>query len=147
MHAKRSTNDADPADHTIKFSDDTLKSIKKERIIEHSSYAANWTRWSKFYNDILVLNYEDILATPREVVQRVYTYLELDREKLSDKQKVQFETRFERKVWKSIEYSLDPDLLYFLHGITWQQRKAADNKFGFKFQEYHKTLAGVTDEE
>lgn len=146
MHAKRSTNEADPTVHTIKFSDETLQIIKKHRVIEHSSYAANWTRWSKFYDDILVLNYEDILATPREVVQRVFDYLELDMGKLSDNQMVQFETRFEKKVWKSIEYRLDSDLLYFLHGLTWQQRKAADNKFGFKFQEYLKTLSGVTEE-
>ncbi len=140
MHAKRETNDADPAEYIIEFNDATIETIKRARILEHSSYVANHARWAKHYDDILVLNYEDILETPREVVDRIFTHLDLDKSKMGKTDMAQFETRFERKVWKSVEYRLERDLVFFLHGLVWQKRQAAEDNFGFSFREFESDL-------
>ncbi|MEM9267463.1 MAG: sulfotransferase domain-containing protein [Pseudomonadota bacterium] len=143
MHAKRETGDADPAEHRITFCDETLDMIGRARILEHSSYVANHARWAKQYDDILVLNYEDILATPREVVEQIYSFLGFAMTDLSDEQSETFETRFARKVWKSVEYPVDRDVLMFLHGLVWQKRQAAESHFGFEFREFEKDLDGA----
>ncbi|MEO1549177.1 MAG: sulfotransferase [Pseudomonadota bacterium] len=141
MHAKRETGDADPAEHRIRFGPETLDMIDRARILEHSSYVANHARWAKHYDQILVLNYEDILAKPREVIDRIFAHLDLDPAELSAQARETFETRFARKVWKSVEYPVDREVLMFLHGLVWQKRKAAEAHFGITFEEYQKDLA------
>ena len=143
METKRATNDADPAEYVIRYSDETLALIEKAQINDHGSYVANHARWSRAYDDILVLNYEDILSEPRAVIRRIFGYLDLDEGKMTDEHRAQFETRFEKKVWKSLEYALDRELMYFLHGLMMPKRQAAEAKFGFRFTEYRQTLGMV----
>ncbi len=143
MHAKRATGDADAGAHVIRFDEAIHKVIADARIGDHSSYVANHARWSRQYDDILVLNYEDILSEPRKVITRIFEHLELDPAEMSAEQTATFETRFERKVWKSVEYPLDRDLVLFLHGLMWPKRSAAEDRFGFKFTEYAKELAAL----
>ncbi len=141
MQTSRALGDKVAEDYVIPFDDDTLKMIENSKVAEHSSYYANHARWSRYYEDILVLNYEEILEEPREVMTRIFAYLELDERKMTAEHRKTFDQRFERKVWKSVEYGVSTEMLYFLHGLTWQKREAAENQFGFKFREYEKTLA------
>jgi hypothetical protein len=144
MHAKRETNDADPTSHRIRFDDDAMAMIDRARILDHSSYVANHARWARHYDDILVLNYEDILADGRGVVDRIFSYLGLDPALMDAARQAEFAKRFQKVVWKSVEYPLDRDLVLFLHGLTWQKRQAAEEKFGFRFTEYLQDLAEAT---
>ena len=141
MQTSRALGDKVAEDYVIPFDEKVLKMIDNSRVLDHSSYWANYSRWSKFYEDVLVLNYEDILNEPRQVMKRIFAYLELDERKMSKEDVAQFDQRFERKVWKSVEYGISSELLYFLHGLTWQKREATQEHFGFTFKEYEKTLA------
>ncbi len=141
MHIKRETGDADPATHRTPFDDAAMDMIERARILEHSSYVANHARWARHYDDVLVLNYEEILAEPRAVIGRIFDHLGLDADKIRGDRKAEFDKRFEKKVWKSVEYRLDRDLVMFLHGLTWQKRRAAEEHFGFTFEEYRRDLA------
>jgi Sulfotransferase domain len=140
MQTSRAIGDKVAEDYVIPFDPNTLKMIEDSKILDHSSYYANYSRWAKYYEDLLVLNYEEILAEPREVMKRIFAYLELDERKMTEEHRKQFDERFERKVWKSVEYGISKELLYYLHGLTMQKREAAESNFGFKFEEYRKTL-------
>ena len=120
----------------IEFGEDFLNLIKHAKIVEMSSYMANYMRWAKYYDDILVLNYEDIVANPHDVIARVYAHCGLDIETMPAEARAEFDKRMEKRVWTSVPYPVQSQALYFLHGLLWPKREAAERYFNFQFHEY-----------
>ncbi len=120
----------------IEFNDDLINLIKHAKIVEMSSYMANYLRWAKYYDDILVLNYEDILSSPAEVMARVYSHCGFDIGSMPEDARAEFDKRMNKRVWASVPYPVKTEVLYFLHGLLWQKREAAERHFDFRFTEY-----------
>ncbi len=143
MHTLWRNGGADADDVKIQFGDDLLRLVRDARVIEMSSYMANYQRWAKHYKDILVLNYEDILATPDDVMARVYAHCGLTIETMPPDAKAEFDKRMQKRVWASVPYALSPDVVYFLHGLLWPKRQAAERYFNMQFAEYRAFLESV----
>lgn len=136
MHTlwRRGAEGAEKAE--IAFGDDFLALMRDARIAEMSSYMANYQRWAKQYPDILVLNYEDILAAPAAVMARVYAHCGLEIDTMPPDARAEFEARMQKRIWVSVAYPVKSDLLYFLHGFLWPKRQAAERFFKLRFTEY-----------
>lgn len=140
MHTKWRSDDAPAEALAIGLDDDFLALLERARIALNSSYVANFQRWKAHYDDILVLNYEDILAHPEEVMAQVLEHCGLDPAAMSPEDRAEFDRRMQKKVWKSTRYPFSRDALYFLHGLMWPKREAAERAFGFRFREFRDVL-------
>ncbi|MBB4207001.1 sulfotransferase domain-containing protein [Roseinatronobacter bogoriensis subsp. barguzinensis] len=140
MHTLWRSKDKDAEQVEITFDDGFLNLIEEARIFAMSSYVANYRRWAKHYDNILVLNYEDIIADADAVIRRLYAHCGLDVDTMPQDARAEFDKRMQKRVWASVPYSVDRDVKYFLHGWLWPKRQACEKEFGIKFQEYQDVL-------
>lgn len=124
----------------IALNDGFFQMLENARIYDMSSYVSNYRRWAKYYDDILVLNYEDIVANSQAAIRRVYAHCGLDVDTMPEDARTEFENRMQKRVWASVPYAVRPDVTYFLHGLVWQKRQATEKNFKIKFQEYRDVL-------
>ena len=143
MHTLWRKGDADAEDVKIRFGDEFLGLLRDARVTEMSSYMANFQRWAKHYDNILVLNYEDILSDPDAVMARVYAHCGLEIGTMPPDARAEFDKRMQKRVWASVPYALSPDVVYFLHGLLWPKRQAAERYFNMQFAEYRAFLESV----
>lgn len=141
MHTKWRSQGARAEGVEIRYDQDFLELVARARIVEMSAYVANYVRWSKHYDDILVLNYEDILQDRHAVIARIHAHCGLETEALSPDAQAEFDKRMEKRVWVSTRYNVQSEALYFLHGLLWPKRQAAERFFGLAFEEYLDVLA------
>lgn len=141
MFVRRRHPDAPAAELRIPFDAATRKLARRVRILEHSRYVANHERWARHYDEILVVGYEEILADAPAVARRVLDFVGLDPQRLSLLGRARLARRSRRNLWRSRRYALDPELVDFLHASTWEERKAAEEHFGLRFEEYREVLA------
>jgi len=52
----------------------------------------------------------------------------------------EYEKRLKKRVWASVSYPITRDAAYFLHGMLWQKRQAAERFFNLRFTEYRNVL-------
>jgi len=140
MHMLWRSDNAPETELEIRFGPELLELIDKARIFEMSSYVANYRRWAKHYDDILVLNYEDITSDPEGVIDRLYAHVGLRLDDMPPEARAEFDRRMKKRVWASTPYPVHADVLYFLHGLLWPKRQAAEREFGFAFTEYEDVL-------
>ncbi len=140
MHMLWRSDNAAKDELKIEFGEDLLELIDKARVFDMSSYMANYQRWAKHYDDILVLNYEDIVAEPLKMVRQVYKHVGLSVDHMPPAARAEFDTRMKKRVWASVPYPVRSDVLYFLHGLLWPKRQAAERFFKFEFKEYDDVL-------
>ena len=143
MHTLWRKGDADAEDVKIRFGDEFLGLLRDARVTEMSSYMANFQRWAKHYDNILVLNYEEIRADPGAVIDRLFEYCGVRIDEMPPEAQEEFNTRMKRRVWASVPYSVRPEVAYFLHGLLWPKRLAAERYFKVQFQEYQDVLREV----
>lgn len=144
MHLKWHSNSASADSERIDFDDRFITMLTQAKIHPMSDYVGNYARWSRHYRNILVLNYEDILAEPDETIARVYQHCGLDLGILSDDDQAEFDKRLRKRIWQSTYYPVTSEAVHFLHGLLWPRRKAAEKQFGFTFEEHMRVLAQVT---
>ncbi|MCH8465285.1 MAG: sulfotransferase [Roseinatronobacter sp.] len=123
-------------DVEIGLGEEFLALMREAKIAEMSSYMANYQRWANHYPDTLVLNYEDIVATPEAVIARVFAHCGLEIDTMPPDARAKFDARMQKRVWASVPYPVKSDLLYFLHGFLWPKRQAAERFFKLRFTEY-----------
>ncbi len=140
MHTKWRSNDAAAEALEVAFDDDFIALVKRAGLNAMGSYVANYQRWARHYDDILVLNYEDIRADPHAMVARVFTHCGLTLEEMPPEARAEFDQRMEKRVWASVRYPVSAQALHFLHGLMWPKREAAESFFGMKFAEYREVL-------
>ncbi|MGY6548630.1 MAG: sulfotransferase family protein [Roseinatronobacter sp.] len=140
MHKLWHSGARDAAAVEIGFDDTLLKLIDEARIFDMSAYVANYQRWAEFYPDLLVLNYEDIVADPHAVIARVHAHLGLAQDDLPQAARAEFDTRMQKRIWVSVAYPVKSEVLHFLHGLLWPKRQAAEMQFGMRFTEYRGLL-------
>ncbi len=140
MHTLWRTNRAAAEEVEIALDDDFHALVKKARILEMSSYVYNFERWATAYSDILVLNYEDILAAPVAITERVLAHCGLSVADMTPEARTEYEKRLQKRVWASVSYRITPAAAHFLHGMLWPKRQAAERTFGFAFTEYRNVL-------
>lgn len=140
MHVLWRTKHADKAEVEIEFDDAFLKLVQDARIFDMSSYVANYQRWAKQYDSILVLNYEEILRDPEGIIARLYDHVGLSFEDMPPEARAEFDIRMKKRVWASTPYPVRSDVLYFLHGLLWPKRQAAEALFGMRFGEFEDVL-------
>ncbi len=143
MHTKWRTKGAAADAVEVLLDDDLLALIKRAGVVAMGSYVANYQRWSRHYDNILVLNYEDIRTDSEGVVARVLDHCGLSQDALSPEVRAEFDARMEKRVWASVPYTLDREALCFLHGLMWPKREAAERFFGLQFGEYRELLDGT----
>lgn len=143
MHTLWRKDGAEADKVTIRFGAEFLNLLNDARILEMSSYMANYLRWAKHYDNILVLNYEDILAQPDDVVARLHAHCGLDIDTMPEDARAEFDKRMQKRIWASVPYALSPDVVYFLHGLLWPKRQAAERYFKMAFREYQAFLDAV----
>lgn len=114
--------------------------IARAALWEHAAYTANARRWRRHYPDLAVLNFEDLAADPLAGARRVLDLCGLTLDGLSPEPAELLATRAARRVWVAPAYGLAPDLLHWLHGATWAERRASEQEFGFKFKEFENSL-------
>lgn len=142
MHTKWRSNDAAAEAVQIALDDDLIALIRRAGIAAMGSYVANYQRWARHYDNILVLNYEDIRTDPETAVARVFAHCGLDFDTMPHSARAEFEIRMAKRVWASVPYAIAPEALHFLHGLTWPKREAAEAFFGMRFGEFRELLAG-----
>jgi len=140
MYVRWRSKNAAAGDATIRFDEEFLKLLQHARVLEMTSYVANYERWARHYDDILVLNYEDIQRDPLALMSRIYAHCGLDIETIPPDARGEFDRRMKRRVWVSTRYAIDRDALHFLHGLLWPERQAAEERFGFTFSEFREAL-------
>lgn len=140
MHTLWNNRDAKPEDVIISFSDDFIALMKKARISENSAYFANYERWSRHYDNILILNYEDIQSDPARIIDRLFTHCGVELGEMPPDAREEFNKRMNRRVWASVRYAVTPQVAYFLHGLLWPKRAAAERFFKVEFHEYQDVL-------
>ncbi len=140
MHMLWRNNGASKDDVQITFGEGFLALLDEAYVFEMSSYVANYQRWAKHYDDILVLNYEDIVRDPEGVIARVYSHAGLRIGDMPEEARAEFDRRMQKRVWASVPYPVQSDVLYFLHGLLWPKRQAAERLFNFRFEEYADVL-------
>jgi len=124
----------------IAFDDTFLKLLQEARVFDMSSYVANYQRWARKYDNILVLNYEDILTDPEGIIARVYAHVGLSIDDMPPEARAEFDIRMAKRVWASTPYPVRSDVLYFLHGLLWPKRQAAEAHFKMRFKEFEDVL-------
>ncbi len=140
MHVLWRTNSADKDAVEIAFDDTFLKLLKEARVFDMSAYVWNHQRWARQYDNILVLNYEDILADPEAMIARLFAHVGLRMDDMPPEAKAEFDIRMKRRIWQSTPYPVRADVLYFLHGLLWPKRQAAEDKFKIQFHEFEDVL-------
>ena len=140
MHTLWQSDGKDAEQVEISFDDGFLELLQTARVFDMSSYVANYRRWAKHYDNILVLNYEDIVANSAASMRRVYAHCGLDIDTMPQEARAEFDKRMQKRIWASVPYSVSADVTYFLHGLLWPKRQAAEKEFNFKFQEYRDVL-------
>lgn len=140
MHTLWRSKSAEADAVVIQLDDAFHELVAKARILDMSSYFANFERWAKQYDDILVLNYEDILADPVPVVERVLAHCGLSVDTMTPDARAQYEERLKKRVWVSVSYPITSEAAHFLHGMLWQKRQAAERFFDIRFTEYRNVL-------
>jgi len=140
MHTLWRTNSAAAEEAEIRLDDDFHALVETARILEMSSYFHNFERWSKAYENILVLNYEHILSNPVAVVERVLAHCRLSTEDMMPEARDEYEKRLKKRVWASVSYPITQDAAYFLHDMLWEERQVAERLFNFRFTEYLNVL-------
>lgn len=140
MHTLWKSDGKDAAQVDITFDEEFIKMTQQARIFDMSSYVANYRRWAKYYDNILMLNYEDIVAEPDATIRRVYEHCGLDVDTMPAEARADFDARMQKRVWASVPYSVSPEVSFFLHGLLWPKREAAENNFKMRFQEYRDVL-------
>ena len=140
MHTLWQSDGKDPQEVEIAFNDSFLDMLHNARIFEMSSYVANYRRWAKFYDNILVLNYEDIVTDSDASIRQVYAHCGLDVDTMPEGARAEFDKRMQKRVWASVQYSVSSDVTYFLHGLLWPKRQAAEKNFKMQFLEYRDVL-------
>ncbi len=140
MHTKWRSDDAAADALRVGFDADFLALLKRAGVAAQSSYVANFQRWAKHYDDILVLSYEDIRADPHAVIARVFAHCGLSLDDMHAEARAEFDTRMARRVWASVPYTLEPEALWFLHGLTHPKREAAEAFFNLRFNEHREVL-------
>ena len=140
MHILWRSGNAAESELEIAFDDALLSLIETARIAEMSSYMANYMRWAKQYDDILVLNYEDIVAEPLKIMRQIYQHVGLSVDHMPPVARAEFDKRMQKRIWASTPYPVRADVLYFLHGMLWPKRQAAERFFKMTFKEYENVL-------
>ena len=143
MHMLWRVRKSGETDVEIKFDDDLLALIQHARIIDMGSYVANYQRWARHYDNILVLNYEDIINDPESIVARLYAHVGLSIDTMDTDARAEFDQRMQKRVWASVPYPIHRETAYFLHGLLWPKRQAAESFFDFSFNEYRDVLAAA----
>lgn len=144
MHTLWQSDGKDAEQVEISFDDSFFELLQNARIFEMSSYVANYRRWAKYYDNILVLNYEDIVSDSHAVIRHVYTHCGLDVDTMPPQARAEFDKRMQKRVWASVPYTVRPHVTYFLHGMLWPKRQATEKNFKMRFQEYRDVL-GIKD--
>jgi len=127
------------SDFTLEYGDYFLEAVKKSRITRHSEYFRNYSTWNQQYDDMLVINYEDIRKNGPEVVDNLYKYLNLDFKEMNGVMREEFSKRMQKTVWKSTEFEISRDCKMFLEGMLYRNRNYFESAFGITFEE-HKNL-------
>lgn len=141
MHTMWDSGNA-PPDRVRLTLDAALKArIERARLWAHAAYVANARRWQRAYPDLIVLGLEDLAADPVAGARRLLAACGLDPAALSPEAAAEFEARAGRRVWVAPAYPLAPDLVHWLHGATWADRRAAETEFGLTFAEGERLLA------
>ena len=140
MHTKWATDDAAADAVQVPFDDAFVDLVGRAGILPMGSYVANYQRWARHYDDILVLNYEDIRRDPHGVIARVFAHCGLEIDTMPPEAKAEFDKRMAKRVWASVPYALTPEAVHFLHGLMWPKRRAAEGFFGVTFEEYREIL-------
>lgn len=140
MHILWRVRKTGETDVEIPFDDTFRDLIQHARVIDMGSYVANYQRWAKRYDNILVLNYEDITRDPEGVVARLYAHVGLSIDTMPPEARAEFDIRMQKRVWASVQYPLHKDAAYFLHGLLWPKRQAAEAFFKLTFNEYRDVL-------
>lgn len=143
MHILWRVRKSGETDVEVALDDALLELIQHARINDMGSYVANYQRWAKHYDNILVLNYEDIISDPDGVVARLYGHVGLSIDTMPDDARAEFDKRMQKRVWASVQYPVHKDAAYFLHGLLWPKRQAAESFFNLQFNEYRDVLAAT----
>ena len=140
MHTLWKNRETKPEEVEIALDEGFFELLKKARIAENTSYFANYERWAYHYDNILVLNYEDIRTNPRGVIDQLFSHCGLSVDEMPPEAREEFDKRMNRRVWASVRYPVRPDVAYFLHGLLWPKRVAAERFFKVEFKEYQEIL-------
>lgn len=116
--------------------------LGKARLDQHGAFARNHARWSRHYDDILLLNYEDFHTDRPGSVARVMAHCGLDADRMSDDDRARLDDMLGKRVWASEKFPVERDVLLFLHGYTWRTREAVASAFGMRFAEGERLLDG-----
>ncbi len=143
MHTLWQNRDAKPEEVEIVLDEQFFELLKKARIAENTSYFANYERWARHYDDILLLNYEDIRANPTDVIDRLFDHCGLSLGEMPPDARDEFHKRMNRRVWASVRYPVRSDVAHFLYGLLWPKRVAAERFFKVSFREYQEILGEV----
>lgn len=133
MHQMWRTGNAAPADAPLSL-DAVLGLLPVTRLWEHGAYADNAARWQVRY-DVLIVNAEDLVTDPGGQIDRILDHCGLDRPAPDSQARAEIDRRIARPLWQSPAYPLDRDALHWLHGATWRERCAAEDRLGLRFAE------------
>lgn len=123
----------------LEYGDYFLKAVKESQIVGYSEYFKHYSLWKKYYNDMMIINYEDIIRDKAKVVDNLYKYLNLDFGEMTKMMREELDRRMQERVWKSTEFEVSRDCKMFLDGMLHRNRDYFETYFGFTFEE-HKNL-------
>lgn len=146
MHAMWDRGKPAPEALRLDLGPETEGRIQRAALWDHAAYAANARRWRRHYPDLIVLNHEDLAADPQGGARRLLALCGLEAEELDPGPAEALAARAGARVWAAPAYPLSPDLLHWLHGATWQERRRAEEEFGFIFNEYQAVLATASED-
>ena len=109
---------------------------------DHVDYASHAARWGTRY-DVLIVNTEDLAADPVGQMGRVLAHCGLDWPDPGSDPRAEMERRMARSLWVTPRYPLDSDTLHWLHGATWDARRAAERDLGLTWTEGARLLEGT----
>ena len=135
MRTMWATQNASADEHQITFGRDFLYRCQNAQIWQQGAYAANVQRWRAQYPDLLLVNYEHLQRNPMDEIKRIFDHCQLSFDDLPAPTRDKIQSRSSEVIWKTHPYQLDSDCLYFLHGVTWPERNAAESELGMRFEE------------
>ncbi|MCC0078790.1 MAG: sulfotransferase [Rhodobacter sp.] len=119
----------------LQFDHDFRERCRHANLQAHGAYADNIRRWRRRYPDLLVLNYEDLRANPRDGLRQAMTHCGLSPDHLDESARAQIDERADRHIWVTPKYAFDADCIHFLHGLLWPEYEATRAETGLSFTE------------
>lgn len=114
--------------------------VREARLDRHGDYRRNLRAWKRHYPEMLVLNYEEFHTNRAASVDGILRALGLDPAEIDGDRRAAFQALMGGRVWASEPFALDPQVLMFLHGLTWRFREEAAADLGLVFTEGERLL-------